>query len=252
MANEFEIEAKELVTKTEMIERDFSGFAVQDNSAYMTAGEHLKRIKTLSSEIEAKRTSMTRPLNETLKKINEFFKGLAARPLAAEATLKGAMLKFQREQEAVRVAEEARLREAAKKEEERQLKIKEEQERAWREKEEEARERAKKLAAAGKAAEAEAARIEAEKAAKKADERAAQAENIFVPVPTVESQVSKVKGLAIKTEWKFEIVDAKQIPADFLMPDEKAIGAFVRATKGAKSIAGVRIFSVENMSAGKA
>lgn len=246
-----EREIEELSTRAELIEKDFAGYAIQNNEGYAFAGEHLKKIKSLSAEIEAKRVSLTKPLNESLKKLNEFFKALAARPIAAEANIKNAMLKFQREQEEIRRKEEARLQEQARKEEERQRKIKEEQERAWREKEEAARKEAERLAAEGKAAEAEKARLEAEKAKSKAEERAEQAASVFVPAPIVESQVQKVNGIKTRTEWKFRIVDPRQIPADFLIPDEKAIGAFIRATKGTRPIRGVEIYSEELMAAGR-
>lgn len=58
----------------------------------------------------------------------------------------------------------------------------------------------------------------------------------------VESYAPKVENEVSRANWKFEIVDAKKIPRDFLMPDEKAIGAMVRSRKGAVEIPGVRIF----------
>ena len=60
---------------------------------------------------------------------------------------------------------------------------------------------------------------------------------------SVEKYAPKVDGQAARTNWKFEIVDASLLPREYLMPDERAIGAIVRARKGAVNIAGVRVFS---------
>lgn len=48
---------------------------------------------------------------------------------------------------------------------------------------------------------------------------------------------------SFRTDPKFEIVDATQIPREFLMPDEAKIRAYARETKGNGTIQGVRIWN---------
>ena len=67
-------------------------------------------------------------------------------------------------------------------------------------------------------------------------------EPIEAPVVVVKKTVPKVDGISTKHVWKFRIVDADVIPKDYLMPDEKAIGAIVRARKGKVDIPGVKVY----------
>lgn len=52
----------------------------------------------------------------------------------------------------------------------------------------------------------------------------------------------KAKGVWDRDVWKFEITDPKLIPAIYLMPDEKKIGAYGRAMKEGAVIPGVRFY----------
>ena len=50
---------------------------------------------------------------------------------------------------------------------------------------------------------------------------------------------SKIEGISTRKVFKFKITDIKKIKPDFLMPDEKKIGAMVRATgKAAEGLIG--------------
>ncbi len=49
----------------------------------------------------------------------------------------------------------------------------------------------------------------------------------------------KVQGVVFRTIWKFRIKDANAIPRQYLIPDEKAIGAVVRSSQGRIRIAGI-------------
>jgi hypothetical protein len=57
------------------------GIQVTDNVTAMVAGGLVKEISTLSDGVEAQRLEFTKPLNESLKKINAFFKQFSE-PLA--------------------------------------------------------------------------------------------------------------------------------------------------------------------------
>ena len=58
----------------------------------------------------------------------------------------------------------------------------------------------------------------------------------------VDAMTPEVDGARRLGTWKFDVVDANKIPREFLTPDLKAIGAFVRARKEAAVIPGVRTY----------
>lgn len=64
-----------------------------------------------------------------------------------------------------------------------------------------------------------------------------------IETPVIDSFAPKVAGTAVRTNWSFEITDAAAVPREYCIPDEKTIGALVRARKGQVSIPGVRVFS---------
>ena len=53
-------------------------------------------------------------------------------------------------------------------------------------------------------------------------------DDIFVPV--VEPEIPKTE-IKIRTNWKFKVIDKSKLKQDFLIPDEKSIGEFVRKFK---------------------
>ena len=58
----------------------------------------------------------------------------------------------------------------------------------------------------------------------------------------VKNEVPKVSGVSTRYIWKFKIVDEKKIPREYLTPDEKSIGAIVRARQGKVEIPGVKAY----------
>lgn len=79
-------------------------------------------------------------------------------------------------------------------------------------------------------------------------EREAQAEAVAagdvgaLMEPVSSGEAPKVAGMSFREHWQFEITDARQVPREFLMPDEGKIGGVVRAMKGSASIPGVRVW----------
>ena len=65
-----------------------------------------------------------------------------------------------------------------------------------------------------------------EQAAREADAAAAAVKPV-----TVKPNIPTQAGVVIRRNWRFKIVDATKIPRAFLIPDEQAIGAIVRANK---------------------
>lgn len=68
------------------------------------AAEDLKSVKALQHEVEARRTAITAPLNEALRRVNELFRAPKQYLADAEAALKTAMLAYTDEQERIAAA----------------------------------------------------------------------------------------------------------------------------------------------------
>lgn len=212
-------EAQQLATKAETMLKDYATFVVPNNETYVNASSVLKFIKTTATELDALRKSMTKPLDESKKRIMDFFRKPLNNLVMVENNIKKAMLTFQKEQERKRKEEEDRLLEQQRKDKEKLEK------------------RADKAEEKGNTEKAETLREEAE-----------QKESV---VPTVAPMVEKVSGISTKKIWKFKIVDAKLIPREYLMPNEKMIGEVGRATKGTLKIAGIEFYSDETIAAGR-
>jgi hypothetical protein len=76
--------------------------------------------------------------------------------------------------------------------------------------------------------------------------RIEQAQAIVAPVVQVAAAVPETKLASVVT-YGFEIEDAAKIPAEYLMPDEKKIGAVIRATRGSVNIPGVKVVRRESV-----
>jgi len=70
-----------------------------------------------------------------------------------------------------------------------------------------------------------------------------------MPIPQVQEQARTVRGdlgtVSAKKVWDYEIVDERQIPPEFMMVNEKAIRAAVKA--GVRNIPGVKIYQREEL-----
>lgn len=213
---ELQPEQEAIVKKAEETALQVSTFRITNQQEYSTAGEYLKSVKGASKQIEDLRMSMTRPLDDSKRRIMDFFR----RPLEilskAEDALKRGILTYQQEQERIRREQEARLQAEAERKRQEALK------------------------------KAEAARAEGKDT--KADKYEEKANGIVAPVlaPTVE----KVSGVTTKKTWKFEILDENLIPRQYLIPDLVTIGKQVRAAGSTIKIPGIRIYEEETISAG--
>lgn len=101
-----------------------------------------------------------------------------------------------------------------------------------------------KREAARLAKQAEEDRLAAQELARKqAAETAANVQEVKVA-----PSVPKVAGIRARVNWKFRIVDASKLPRKYLMPDEVAIGQFVRETKQkGEVIPGVEAYSEDGI-----
>jgi len=212
-------QAQVLAEQAEGIFNDVQKYTITDIEIYNTAADHLKTIKGKTKEIDDARKSMTKPLDESKKKIMDFFRKPLEQLKLAEGKIKGAMLDFKREQERKRQEEEARLRALAEKEAEKER---------------------KKL-------EKKAEKAEAKGDTEKAEELREQKEEVFAPTPIVESKVNKVSGISTKKVWKYRIVDETKIPHEYMMPNEKKIGQFARMAQGTQQVPGIEFYAEETL-----
>ena len=74
-------------------------------------------------------------------------------------------------------------------------------------------------------------------------------DEIMLTRPTLETEIPKMAGISFTEVWHFEIVDVKQIPRDYMMPDERKIQGVVKALKDKTSIPGVRVYSDQQVGA---
>ncbi len=106
-------------------------------------------------------------------------------------------------------------------------------------------------------ARAEAEAVERAAAAEKnGDKQEAEAllnEGFDVPTVVVPKTTPKVEGISTRMMWKYRIKDQRQIKSEYLMPDEKKIGAIVRAMgKEATSlVGGIEVYAESVVAAGR-
>jgi len=216
---EIPVDAQQLVTQTEQDLAIAESFSISSNDGYAQAGEILKTIKGRYRDIENKRKDMTLPLDETKKRIMDFFRQPLERLASAERLIKGAMLSFTQEQERIRRLEEARIRELARLEQERR--------------DRELEQRISQAQQDGDTA--------------KAETLLATATEIATPV--VLSQKPRVEGVKTMTRWKFRIVNEALIPREYLMPNERLLADTATKTKGSLEVPGVEFYPEQTIAA---
>jgi hypothetical protein len=202
---------------------------VNSPAEYESAVDLLRHVKAAQKRLELTRTGMTGPLNETLRRINDFFRGPGDRLLAAERSLKAGLVAFDQAQERIRIEAQRRADEEAR----------------------QARAKAEAEAAAGRAAEAAKlqarAEVRVERAEAKAD--ALQTAATMAVAPVVQSARPKVAGVATREVWTFRVEDETKVPREFLTIDESKLRRYVAAMKGDAKVAGVRIYSERQVAA---
>lgn len=135
----------------------------------------------------------------------------------AELTVKGKVRSYVDEQERIRKAEELRI------------------------------------AAEAKVAADAAALVEAEQLAANGDKELADlvlenAANAPAPVTVLASSVPKFAGVSSRSNWTFRIIDEMLIPREYLMVNESAIRAVVKAQKKMTNIPGVQAYDEGSVS----
>lgn len=232
-------------------------YVVRTAEEYAAGADDLKRVKAAQKRLEETRTSMTGPINASLKRINDFFRAPADRLSTIERVIKSKLVAFADEQDRIRREEQRKADEAARRERERIEAQAREAERKAQEKAAAERRAAEEAAAAGRAEEAaklnaRAAATEA-KAVEKIEQLAERAATVVAAV--IDREPPKVSGIASREVWKFEITDPSKINPAFLIPDETKIRKQVQALKGDAAALigpGVRVWSERALASGAA
>lgn len=223
-----------LTTSAQNALANATDYVIDSPTMYELASDDLRSIKTLQKEVEAKRTSVTGPLNQAVKAVNDLFRAPKDYLDKAESTLKRAMVTWSQEQE--RQAAEARRQAeaAARVERERLARMEAEAQATARRAEAEAQ-------AAAQAGDTEAA-AQAMQEAQEAQQQAAVAvmtANVMTVTPQVEAP-EKVSGISTRVSYTAEVTDLLALikavaegiaPIQCLQADTKFLGAQARAFK---------------------
>ena len=213
-----------LSTKAQNALTSANDFVIDSHTMFELASDDLKQVKALQKEVEEKRTSITGPLNQAVKAVNDLFRAPKEFLDKAESTLKRSMVTWTTEQERLAAEARAKAEAEARAERERLAKIEREQAEAARKAQEEA-------AAAAAHAAAEAATQQAAIAAMTA--------NVVTVVPEVE-QAAKVSGISGRTTYAAQIDNLLELikavaegkaPIEAIQADTKFLNAQARAFK---------------------
>ena len=187
---------------------------VTDNATSSEAFLVAKRVKALQTALESKRKEVVAPLNEQVKKINDYVKSLKAPLDTSEAHLKSQLVKWEmhletQRREAARLLEEERK----KRESEALAKIKDLD--------------AQDMFGVSNVDTAKDELFESLAQDREDDKMAMQ-------------NIKETKVSGTRKQWTFEITDPNLVPKEYMTVDPKLIRAAV--TLGKRNIPGVRIF----------
>ena len=201
-------EVKEVTTLALSIPDQAKQIVIRTMDDYVRAGEIMLTIKAIRKKITDTFQPIKRKMDAAKQEVLDQERAADAPLKEAEALLSPQIINWNREQEKIRQAEEARLREIARKEEEeRQL--------------QEA--------------------IMAEQCGNKEEAAAIMEAPVQAAPVVIPRAVPKVTGMSIRDNWKFRITNERLIPREYLKVDEVKIGQVVRALKSSANIPGIEI-----------
>jgi len=272
------------VTDAQAMRASALAFRITDATQSVELQSARQRINTRIKTLNEERLAITRPIDAAKQKVVDFFApplialNEALRACDSEILAWNAQVERERKEaqrvaelEATRerarlqaIADEAAARERAE-QAQRDLEKRQADERARLERERlaqlaaDARRQGDAEAAREAEAQAEQVRRDAEAAQRERDRVAAaaaltasskvevfsdRAETLVAPVAVAD--LGAVKGVGLRDNWTFEVIDPTRINVDFMVPDAVKIGKLVKAMKeGAGAIigAGVRVYN---------
>ena len=203
-----EEENEELVQSIDQALVEAKGVIITTDEQNQKAGELLKTFRALRNEIAA----YWDPAIEKAK----------ATKAAAEKTRKDICERKEEQDGPLRKGEEI---------------IKSKMGAYWQKQEDERKQKEERL-------QAEARQYEEDKLLQEAEETGDDSileEPIIVPQVRIE-QTARVEGISMQSNWKWRVVDPKLIPREYLIIDEKAVNAMVKAKKGTTQIPGIEVY----------
>jgi hypothetical protein len=84
--------------------------------------------------------------------------------------------------------------------------------------------------------------LQAEQEGNEAEAQAIIEEEMFVPTPVVHVDTPKVDNRRYATRWTWKVTDINKVPREYLMIDQIKVNGIVRAMKGQTHIAGIEVF----------
>lgn len=240
-------------------------FTIDSDEMLEAAGDDLRAVKTLQKRVEETRTSITGPLNQAVKAVNDLFRAPAQFLAQAETTLKTSMLTYTTEQERIAAIAQRKAEEEARQEREHLAALQRQQEAVARAAAEAAqRAQAEAEAAASGNMEAasaaqEQARVQAEAAEQANTEvHATTVAAAVISMPVAAAAPAKVRGISTSRTFDYELVDLHALVChvaqhpqliSLLMADSVKLRAMVRATELNTNLPGVRVYEKRGMSA---
>ena len=234
-------EARKLATRAQQMLVEYENYKITTSEGYVKSAEDFKKVQAREKELIAARKNMTDPGDEQRRRIVEFFNPPLVVLKQIRYKIDGAMRSYRQVVEQKRQEQERKLQEQARREEERKRKALEEQ---ARKQEEKAAELRRKMAEVDKK-ERQVLKEKAMLAEEKAEEKREMQEEVYVPAPIVPTQTPKIKGIAIRKNWKYRIVNIKLLPREFMIENDKMLGQYARSTKGKIPVAGVEFYCEE-------
>ncbi len=206
-----ERDQKEIIVSAEGHVRSAAAMVIAEKADAEHAADLTRWIKQTAKKAEEQRVRLVKPLNDHVKMINAEYAKITEPLKQAEQVLKDKLLAWQQAEQARLAAEEA----ARRAEDDRLI------------------------------AEAQAA-----KQAGDAEREAALIEQMRQQPPVFSGHAPPVRGelgtvASVRKIWTYEVVDAAQVPREFMQIHDKAVRAAI--AEGALAIPGLRIFAVESV-----
>jgi hypothetical protein len=236
---------KTLATRRQWLEK----VMVTDQDTADMAVAEIRELEEIARKVDAKRKYYIEPSKLAIDRINADMQPIVKECTAIAGTWRGRLLDFQRAEDARRREAEAAARRQA---EEAARKQREEAEARAAEQ----RRLADEAAKAGDVGAAAAAAVEAQNTLAAAEMEIEAQTSAALAVQS--APVPRAAGVGVRENWQAEVTDIHALIAAaaanptafamYLQPNEQALRATAKATKGAVSIPGVRIFDQGSLS----
>ena len=207
------IDASKDLERANVIVKDFeeiaSSIVIKNQAGYETTISNIRTLDNFRKGLEAKRVSITKPLDEAKRAVMDLFRPVVTRCDELSTILRGKANGF---------AEKMRLEQL-----EMQRKFDEEADQKRKE------------------AEDKAAKMRADGRKKMAEKYEAKAEAVIAPIAP--QKLQQPKGIAQVTYWHAKIVNPELVPREWMLVNESALEKHAKNTQGKIPVPGVEFWS---------